>query len=129
MDLYKGYVITKNKESIEPIKGVKKFKSLEQVQDLPEYAGVLADDVIVIDIDDMQQSEILMKIVEDLQLDCKVYLTKRGRHFVFKNSGVAKCGTGRKLACGLTADIKVGGKNTYEVIKIDGEERFVEWDS
>lgn len=129
MDLYKGYIVTKNKESIEPIKGVKKFKSLEEVQGLPEYAGVLADDVIVIDIDEMQQSEILMKIVEDLQLDCKVYLTKRGRHFVFKNSGVTKCGTGRKLACGLTADIKVGGKNTYEVIKFDGEERFIEWDS
>lgn len=129
MDLYKGYVLTKGKESIEDIKGVKKFKTLEQVKDSPEYAGVLANNVIMIDIDDMQQSEILMKIVEDLQLDCRVYQTKRGRHFLFKNSGVEKCGTNKMLAVGLKADIKVGGKNTYEVIKIAGEERFIEWDT
>jgi len=127
--LYKGYVITKNKKSIDKIQGVKKFRTLEDVKDSPEYAGVLQNDVIVIDIDDMEQSEILMQIIEDLQLDCRVYVTKRGRHFVFKNSGVKACGTGKQLACGLTADIKVGGKNTYEVIKFDGEERFVEWDS
>lgn len=129
MDLYKGYVVTKNKKSIDKIQGVKKYKSLEQVIDLPEYAGVLSDDVIVIDIDDMEQSEILMNIIEDLQLDCRVYVTKRGRHFVFKNSGVDSCATGKKLAIGLTADIKVGGKNTYEVVKIDGKDRFIEWDA
>lgn len=33
-----------------------------------------------------------------------------------------------QLAVGLTADIKVGSKLSYEVIKIDGEERFCEWD-
>lgn len=32
------------------------------------------------------------------------------------------------LAVGLTADIKVGTRLSYEVIKIDGEERFCEWD-
>lgn len=29
---------------------------------------------------------------------------------------------------GLTADIKLGTRSSYEVIKIDGEERFIEWD-
>lgn len=128
-ELYKGYLITKDKKSIEPIKGVKKFKTFEEVEDADEYAGVLQDDVIVIDIDNMEQSEIVMKMVEDLQLDCRVYLTKRGRHFVFKNSGVKSCGTGKRLACGVDADIKVGGKNTYEVIKIEGKDRFIEWDA
>ena len=128
-ELYKGYVITKNKKSIEKIQGVKEFKTLEEVMDCNEYAGVLADDVVVIDIDDMAQSEILMKIVEHLQLNCRVYVTKRGRHFVFKNSGIKSCGTGKRLACGLDADIKVGGKNTYEVIKFEGEDRFIEWDA
>lgn len=128
-ELYKGYVVTKGKESIEPIKGVKKFKTLKEVEHEDSYAGVLADDVIVIDIDNMEKSEVLMKIVEDLQLDCRVYQTKRGRHFVFKNSGVKSCGTDKQLACGLAADIKVGGKNTYEVVKLNGEERFIEWDA
>ena len=77
----------------------------------------------------MEQSEIMMQIVEDRQLDCLVYQTTRGRHFLFKNSGVEKCGTHKKIACGLTADIKIGSRNSYEVIKFNGEERFVEWES
>ena len=127
--LYKGYILTRNKQSLQKLQGVKTFKTYEEVMDAPEFAGVLQDDVILIDIDDMDKSEIMMNIVEDMQLNCRVYQTKRGRHFVFKNSNVKTCGTKKKLACGLEADIKIGGKNTYEVIKFDGEERFIEWDS
>lgn len=130
MNLFKGYVPTKNKKCITPFKNKSSSELLkyDQVKDLTEYAGILADDVILIDIDDMGQSEVLMKIVEDKQLDCRVYQTTRGRHFVFKNAGVDKCRTHCKLAIGLTADIKVGCKNSYEVLKIDGKERFIEWD-
>ena len=88
----------------------------------------MADDTILIDIDDSDQSEILMNIVEELQLDCKVLCTSRGKHFLFKNHTIARNRTHVQLAVGLTADIKVGSKLSYEVIKIDGEERFCEWD-
>ena len=128
MQLYKGYIKTKDKQAAQKFKGVKKFKTLDEVKNLDEYAGVLADGVILIDIDDGEQSEILMNIVEDKQLDCKVTQTSRGRHFVFKNSGVTQCYTHVKLACGLTADIKIGDHNSYQVLKFGGEERFVEWD-
>lgn len=126
--LYKGYVRTKNKKCVDKFKN-KELRTFDEVKDLDEYAGVLADDIILIDIDDMEQSEIMMQIVEDKQLDCIVYQTTRGRHFLFKNSGVEKCGTHKKIACGLTADIKIGSRNSYEIIKFNGEERFVEWES
>lgn len=128
MELYKGYVQTKDKKSIDKFKNGAKLKTLEQVKDLPEYAGVLSDETILIDIDDEDQSNILMDIVEDLQIDCKVIQTTRGRHFLFWNNGIDQCYTHTKLACGLTADIKIGTKNSYEVLKYDNEERFVEWD-
>lgn len=128
MELYKGYVQTKDKKSIDKFKGGAKLKTFEQVKDLPEYAGVLSDDTILVDIDDGDQSNILMDIIEDLQIDCKVIQTTRGRHFLFWNDGVDQCFTHTKLACGLTADIKIGTKNSYEVLKYDNEERFVEWD-
>lgn len=128
MQLYKGYIKTKNKQATEKFKNVKEFKSLEKVKNLNEYAGILADDVILIDVDISEQAEILMNIVEDMQLDCVVYQTQRGKHFLFKNNGVDKCGTHKKLGCGLEADIKIGTHNSYEVIKFNGEERFVEWD-
>ncbi len=127
MEFFKGYVRTKNKKCIDKFKDVP-LKTFEQVKDLDEYAGILADGIILIDVDDKEQSEILMNIVDDLQLNCRVYQTTRGKHFLFKNSGVKKCATKAKLACGLTADIKIGDHNSYEVLKFNGEERFVEWD-
>lgn len=126
--LYKGYVETKGKQSIEKLKNRTKYKTYEEVKDLNGFGGVLANDTILIDIDDAEQSEILMNIVEEFQLDCRVYCTSRGRHFLFKNHTIARNRTHVQLAVGLTADIKVGSKLSYEVIKIDGEERFCEWD-
>ncbi len=127
MKLFKGYIKTKDKKSIEKFKNGK-LHDFEEIKDLPEYAGVLADGIILIDVDDDNQAEILMNIVEDKQLDCRVYQTTRGKHFVFKNSGVEKCHTGVNLACGLKADIKIGDNNSYEVLKINNQERFIEWD-
>lgn len=127
-DLFKGFVETKDKKSVEKFKGRKDFKTYEQVKLLPEFAGVLADQTILIDIDDYEQSEKLMNIVEDLQLRCRVYETTRGKHFLFINNGVDTCKTGTSLACGLTADIKIGTKNSYEVLKYNGAERKVIYD-
>lgn len=126
--LYKGYVETKGKQSIEKLKGRTKFKTYEEVKDLNGFGGVLADDTILIDIDDADQSDILMTIVEEYQLDCKVYCTSRGRHFLFKNTVIQRNRTHAQLALGLIADIKVGSRTSYEVIKVDGVERFCEWD-
>lgn len=123
--LYKGFIATEGKQPTEKYKGIDKFKSYAEVRKLPSFAGVLKDDCIMVDIDDGEQAEKMMQIVEDLQLHCRVTCTKRGKHFTFRNSGVDKCGTGLKLACGLTADIKTGGMP--EVLKVDGEERFCEW--
>ena len=129
MELFKGYVMTKNKRCLEKFKDRNDLKTYKEVRDLSEFAGILADETILIDIDDSKQSEILMDIVEDLQLNCRVYQTTRGRHFLFKNTDVNVCGTHCKLAVGLEADIKIGKKNSYSVLKFNGEERFVEWDT
>lgn len=126
--LYKGYIETKGKQPCEKLKNRTKWKTLEEVKKLNGYAGVLADDTIFIDIDDAEQSEILMNIVEEYQLNCRVYCTSRGKHFVFKNHSISRNRTHVQLAVGLTADIKVGSRLSYEVIKVNGEERFCEWD-
>ncbi|MDD6666212.1 MAG: phage/plasmid primase, P4 family [Eubacterium coprostanoligenes] len=130
MNLYKGYVPTKDKKSTMPFKGktAKDLMTLEQVKDLPEYAGVLNDNTILIDVDDDEQAELLMQIVEEQQLDCKVICTSRGKHFLFRNDAVQQCYTHVKVAIGLTVDVKVGSKTSYEVLKANNEERFVEWD-
>lgn len=123
--LYKGFIATDGKQPMEKYKGLNTFKCYKDAKKLPSFAGVLRDDCILIDIDDAEQAEKMMQIVEDRQIRCRVTCTSRGKHFTFRNSGVEKCGTGLKLACGLVADIKTGGMP--EVLKVDGEERFCEW--
>ena len=128
MQLFKGYVETNNKKFIEKFKGKRNLKTLEQVQQLPEYAGILGDETILIDIDDFESSEILFKMVKDLKLQCRIYKTTRGKHFLFKNKGVTSNKTKRKLAIGLTADIKLGSKNSYSILKFNGKEREILYD-
>lgn len=125
---FRGFVETRDKKCIEKFKNRTDFKTYEQVKALPEFAGILSEETILVDIDDYEQSEILMNLVEDMQLNCRVYATTRGKHFLFKNTDVDKCFTHCKLAIGLTADIKVGVKNSYEILKFDGKERQIIYD-
>lgn len=132
MTLFRNYVPTKDKKCLIPFKGKSpdELMTLDQVESLPEYAGILADDTIIIDIDDFDQSEILMNIVEGLELRCRVYQTRRGKHFVFKN--VQRQQDTNKihaqLACGLTADIKVGHRNSYTILKFENKDRRILYD-
>lgn len=126
---FRGFVETKNKKCIEKFKGRTDFKTFEQVQSLAEYAGILAAETILIDVDDFEASEILFKVVKEYALTCRVYRTSRGKHFLFKNSGVPTNKTGCKLAIGLTADIKIGTRNSYEVLKYDNQNREILYDT
>lgn len=126
--LYKGYVETRDKKCIEKFKGRTSFKTLDEVESLREYAGILATDTMFVDIDDGDQAEILYQIIQDMNICCKVICTSRGKHFIFKNSAIQNCKTHTSLACGLTADIKVGFKDSYEVLKVDGKLREEVWD-
>lgn len=77
-----------------------KFKNNElltydQVKDLPEYAGVLNDNTVLVDIDDKygkirgrKISDVLLDIVEDLQLNCRIHESRGGIHLLFK---IMKC--------------------------------------
>jgi putative DNA primase/helicase len=125
---FKGYVETKDKKCIEKFKNRTDFKTYRQVKSLPEFAGILDTDTILIDIDDFEQSEKLFKIVKDNQLKCRVYQTTRGKHFLFKNTTVDTCRTHANLAIGLTADIKLGKRNSYSILKFNGKERTILYD-
>jgi len=124
-ELFRAYLPTKNKV---PLIKFKDAKTLPEVTDLPEYAGLLADEVVLIDIDDYEQSERLMDIVEELQLNCRVYQTTRGKHFMFYGGNIDKCGTHLKLAVGVEADIKIGDHNSISVLKFNGSEREIIYD-
>ena len=130
MQLFRGYVPTKDKQCLEKFKGRKRLNRLEEVQDLEEYAGILGEETILIDVDDGETSDLLYQIVQDLSLKCRVYKTTRGKHFLFRNPEglVEKSWTKQTLALGIVSDAKVGRNNSYSVLKFQGVERPILYD-
>lgn len=131
LNLYKGFVPTSGKKSTMPFKdkSASDLLTLEEAQKFSEYAGILADDTVLVDIDDGEQSKVLLNIVKSKELKCKVLATSRGMHFLFKTAHPMQNRTHCKLGIGLTADIKGGGRASYEVLKFGGVEREVLYDS
>ena len=131
MSLYKGYVPCSNKRPTMPFKdkSSSELLTLEQAKAFPEYAGVFNDDTVLVDIDDKEQSDILFKIVTSLGLKCKVLATTRGKHFLFKTNEPMVNRTHCHLGVALTADIKGGSRASIEVLKYDGKEREVLYDT
>ena len=125
MQLFRGYVPTKDKQCLEKFKGRKRLNTLEDVQDLDEYAAILGEETILIDVDDGETSDLLFKIVQDLALKCRVYATTRGKHFYFKNPEgyVEKSWTKQTLALGIETEAKVGRNNSYAIMRFKGVDR------
>ena len=125
MQLFRGYVPTKDKQCLEKFKGRKRLNTLEDVQDLDEYAAILGEETILIDVDDGETSYLLFKIVQDLDFKFRVYATTRGKHFYFKNPEgyVEKSWTKQTLALGIETDAKVGRNNSYAIMRFKGVDR------
>lgn len=129
--LFKGYVRTKNKQCTQSFKNKtsEQLLTLEQAKQHDEYAGILNDNTVLVDIDDFELSEIIMHIVEDKQLKCRVYQTTKGKHFLFKNdSSIERNKTGCNLACGVKSDIKLGSRTSYSILKFNDRERKILYD-
>lgn len=126
--LYRGYIKTKGKQPLEPFKNRTDFSSLADVSE-HDYAGVLAKNTILVDVDNFEDSEKIMDIVEDLQLNCRVYETKRGKHFLFLNNDQQdKNVTHQPAALGLNIDIKLGSRSSLEILKNQNIEREIIYD-
>lgn len=131
LDLYTGYVPTKGKMATMPFKDKKSSEllTLEEAQKFNEYAGILAENTVLVDIDTEEETAILLKIVKSLNLKCRVLKSRSGGHFLFKIDQPMPNRTKIKLAIGIVADIKGCGRASYEVLKIDGKEREVLYDN
>lgn len=131
MELFKGYIECRDKRPLVPFKNKTSDQLLtyDQAHGLSEYAGILGDNTILIDVDDFDESEILFKIVDDLQLNCRVYKTTRGKHFLFKNTDSLDYNPiHKRIALGLTVDIKCGCKCSYSILKYKNTEREILYD-
>ena len=131
LDLYRGFIPTMGKKAQMSFKdkSAAELLSLEEAQKFNEYAGILADDTVLVDIDTEKETEILLNVVKSQELKCRVLKSRSGGHFLFKIDRPMPNRTKVKLGIGITADIKGCGKASYEVLKIDGNERELLYDS
>lgn len=125
-ELFKGYIKTDGKKSLEKLKGRINFSKFEEVNTCKSYAGILREDIVLVDVDDHEESEILLKIIEELGTKCWCFETVRGKHFLFKNViTLNRNKTSAAFPIGIHADIKIGKNLSYEVLKLDGIERNI----
>lgn len=122
--MFKGYIKTNGKKPIEQVKGNEQLYSYDGIRKLDiDYGGVLKDNMIMIDVDDKKDAKIVKQILEDKGIECNILKTTRGYHFYFFNDKIKSNQIGAKLAIGITADIKLGSKNTVTPIRVNGTTR------
>lgn len=125
-NLYKGYVLTRNKMPMSKITDASTHLTYQEIQNQnpKEYAGILGEETVLIDFDDEKMSEMALKIIKDNDIKCKVLKTTRGIHCLFKiDNNFTYAHTAKQLGCGLIADIKLGCKNGIQVLKYNDIER------
>ncbi|MBE6068834.1 MAG: DNA primase [Clostridium lundense] len=124
--MWKGYIPTGGKDGKTPAEEYKnrtEFYNISDVQNLDSYGGVLADDLIQIDIDDKEQSDTLYKIVKDTNINTTILQTTRGKHFYFKNTDIDKRKQGYSTAIGIKIDVGLGSQNAVVPLKVKGKKR------
>ncbi len=98
---------------------------LIEIKDHDNIGALIPKPFVVLDFDDTEEANIMLKIVQTLKVKCKIMKTTRGYHFWFKSDEPWKNFVDTPLAIGLKADCRSWGKLSYTVVKKDGEWR--EW--
>ena len=125
-DLYRGYIrCNSDKTAAQPFKDGEPLLTLEEAQKYDSYAGVMRDNVVMVDIDDSGHAERLKRIIDTYEIQCRITKTRRGMHFTFYCHDTLMNHNHIETAIGLIADYKYGINNSYEVLKINGKEREV----
>lgn len=120
------YIILDGKTPTHSFKDGVGAKTWDEVKDFDDVACIVPKGYIVLDFDTTSDAEIMLKIVEGMDLKCRVMKTTRGVHCWFKTTEESpKNFIKSRLAVGIFSDRKAGGRNAYVKIKQDGKAR--EW--
>ena len=115
---------------MEPYRQKKKLKTFAQAKNMPQnynsIVGVLAPNIILIDVDTKEEGEKLIEILTDLGINCPMIESDKGYHFLFKDIyGYKKSDTKFYTPIGIEIDIKLGDKGGLEFLTVAGEERKI----
>lgn len=125
ISIYKGYLKGNGKSSAIEFKGddsiLVKYDTARRYE---SFVGILAEDMVMVDIDSVEESDLILDIIEDLHINCSVLETTQGIHVYFK---APKDLPSNKIdwwsPLGIQVTIKLGSRNTADPLKINGETR------
>lgn len=114
---YKGYTELHNKVP------TSKRKSRFIKQEWQEVGGYLADDYVLVDIDDATNVDLFFTIINDFHINCHVTESRHGIHAIFKKpSEQLAYGNRKETLTGVICDYKCSNNKGYERIIINGEQ-------
>lgn len=114
---YKGYTELHNKVP------TSKRKSRFIKQEWQEVGGYLADDYVLVDIDDATNVNLFFTIINDFHINCHVTESRHGIHAIFKKpSEQLAYGNRKETLTGVICDYKCSNNKGYERIIINGEQ-------
>lgn len=102
--------------------GAQKWKD---VKDFDNVGLIVPKPYIVLDFDTKSDADIMLRIIETLDLKCRVMKTTRGIHVWFKSEDPWKNFKKTRLAIGIFSDCRSHSRNGYVKIKDNGVMR--EW--
>lgn len=114
---YKGYAELHNKVP------TSKRKSRFIKQEWQEVGGYLADDYVLVDVDDATNVDLFFTIINDFHINCHVTESRHGIHAIFKKpSEQLAYGNRKETLTGVICDYKCSNNKGYERIIINGEQ-------
>ncbi len=126
-ECYKGFLQANGKAPAVSYTGKNiNFLPYEAAKTYNEFVGILADNTILVDVDNEHEGELLKSILVELDIKCPILRTTRGYHFLFKHNNMyKKIMTAIKTPIGITIDIKFGARNGVQSLKLNGIEREI----
>ena len=100
-------------------------KTWQEVKEFDNVGLIVPKPFIVLDFDTKSDADIMLRIVEGLDLKCRIMKTTRGYHFWFRSAEPWKNFKKTRLAIGIYSDCRSHSKNAYVKIKDSGVMR--EW--
>lgn len=118
------YIILDGKTPTHGFKDGQGTKTWDEVKEFDNVAVIVPPGFVVLDFDTTADAEIMLRIVEALDLKCRVMKTTRGIHCWFRSPEESpKNFIKNRLAIGIYCDRKAGGRNAYVKVKQDGQAR------
>lgn len=122
-NIYKGFILSDGKIPKTKILGATLLTLEEAINSECDFVGVLDDRYVMFDFDDHVESELIIKIINEENINCNILKTSRGCHVYFRTESIINNSVHVKTAIGLTIDIKLGSKNTVDPLRIEGTNR------